>query len=111
MDTDGNLELRLPLDEAILSLYYISKVYRIPIDDLLVLYEKYQKDVFYFFYILSGKRIRLPSVQVMKRICEKSSKCVEFFESGGLRGKLDKVFKDVKFSVNEKGNQLIIIME
>lgn len=43
------------VNQDVIVLYMMSKKYKIDLLSLLILYEVYEKDIFLFFYIMSGK--------------------------------------------------------
>ena len=56
----GKYKFRFGVNSDTIALLYISVCYRVDLVSLLLLYEKFGRDVFYFFFILSGKTITLP---------------------------------------------------
>lgn len=64
----GNCTISAELNKHTIALYYISKTYSIDLKILLFLYEKYGADVFYFFYLFSGKKIAVFSESRMNNV-------------------------------------------
>lgn len=52
------------------ALVYIATTYRLDLVSLLLLYEKYGRDIFYFFFILSGKSVTFPKATRFLRILD-----------------------------------------
>jgi hypothetical protein len=64
----GNCTISIELNKHTAALYYMSKTYNIDLKILFFLYEKYGPDVFYFFYLFSGKKISVFSESRMNNV-------------------------------------------
>lgn len=68
----GKYTISVPISEDSMFLFYLAGVCRLEFEQLLFLYEKYGKDVYYFFYMLGGSRIAMPDNTKLARMREKS---------------------------------------
>lgn len=78
----GTYELKVPVTRETLTLYYISVVYKIDFQSLSFLYEKFGPDVFFFFYLLSGRKFSFPSNEKFIKIVERSEKMMKILKGG-----------------------------
>lgn len=52
--------LNIPVNRTTCVLFYFSRAFNLDFSYLYFLYKKFGEDVFYFFYMLSGKKISIP---------------------------------------------------
>jgi hypothetical protein len=65
--------LEVPYTDETASLVYLSKVHNLDISALFYLWEKYGRDVWYFFYLFAGREIRMPKFSKYERLRQLSS--------------------------------------
>ena len=68
-------KIHFPLNEEVISVIYLADVLSIDRVTLLLLYQKYGRDLFYLVYMLSGKKVSVPQMNRLESIF-KSSKDV-----------------------------------
>lgn len=66
----GKYKFKFGVNPDTIALLYISVCYRVDLVSLLLLYEKFGRDVFYFFFILSGKTITFPRALRFLKVLE-----------------------------------------
>lgn len=79
------------IDRTICGLYYLSRVYNINFNALLTLYEKYDKDVFYFFYLFCNRRLVFPSEEKLIEIFNQADLVCSKLKGKNIDLKNDKV--------------------
>lgn len=48
------------LTPEVVSIVYLAEIYHIDLELLLLLYDRYREDLFYFFYMLAGHQVVIP---------------------------------------------------
>ena len=66
----GRYEFNFNISSDTVALIYFAERYKFDLVSLLLLYEKYGRDVFYFFFILSGMKITFPKANKFLKIME-----------------------------------------
>ena len=69
-------------DEHVLLLAYLSHIYRIDLEMLLLLYDKLGKNVFYILFLFSGKSLVIPKHTKMLKIRNFIGSVAEGFKKG-----------------------------
>jgi hypothetical protein len=64
---DGKLEIDIANQDVVTMLWFAKK-YKIDLRILLFLYEKYGKDLWFFFYLFAGMQVNFPSISKLLRI-------------------------------------------
>jgi len=64
---DGKLEIDIANQDVVTMLWFAKK-YKIDLRILLFLYEKYGKDLWFFFYLFAGMQVNFPSLSKLLRI-------------------------------------------
>ena len=78
----GEVEtIEFDLNEDTIILVYLSHVYSIDIEQLLLLYEKYDKDVFYFFYLFTKSKVEFPTASKLSNIILYSRNIHKYFKN------------------------------
>jgi len=75
----GKYDIRFDVSGDTVPLIYLGEVYRIDLPYLLFLYEKYGKDLFFFFYLFSGKQISFPKATRFIKIMEFSQDVMKHY--------------------------------
>lgn len=64
----GTFEIEFKIDTTVRSLVYISEAYRLDLLTLLLLYDRFGEDLFYFFYLFAGRKISIPKFAKLTKI-------------------------------------------
>ena len=59
-ETVDGKTLSIPVNRETCTLFYFAKVLNIDLPYLYFMYKKYGNDIFYFFYMMMGKKISVP---------------------------------------------------
>jgi len=78
----GSLKARFEVNKDTVALVYLAEIYRMDLMSLLLLYEKYDKDVFFFFYLLAGRQVTFTKVTKFQRILLSSLDLIDKLEEG-----------------------------
>lgn len=74
--------LEVDFCKEVAALVYLSVMHNIDLHGLIYLWEKYGKDVFMFFYLFSGRDIKLQKAGKYERIMETAAKMREVVLDG-----------------------------
>ena len=66
----GRYEFQFDISSDTIALIYFAERYRFDLITLLLLYEKFGRDVFYFFFMLAGRKIMFPKANKFLNITE-----------------------------------------
>lgn len=66
----GMYKFRFDITPETTTLVYLSEVYHVDLVTLLLIYEKYGKDVFFFFYLFAGKQVNFPKASKLYRVIQ-----------------------------------------
>lgn len=77
-------EITFPLDKSTVSLIYLSEVYGIDLKVLLILYDKYGEDVFFFFFMFNKTRVEFPTPSKMQSIMNAATGFLEALHKGEI---------------------------
>ena len=61
-------DVKFQVDKTTISLIYLAEVYHLDLTTLLLLYDRLGEDVFYFFYLFSGKQVSFPRSNKLLKI-------------------------------------------
>lgn len=64
----GTFEIEVKANENIFALVYLSELCSMDLLTLLMLYNKYGEDLFFIFFLLSGKKVAIPKITKLARI-------------------------------------------
>lgn len=57
---NDNTTLSIPINRTTCILFYLSRVLNLDLPYLYFLYKKFGEDMFYFFFMMSGKKMSIP---------------------------------------------------
>jgi len=63
-----HFEIEFDVNATVRALVYLSEAYRLDLLTLLLLYDRYENDIFYFFFMLAGRKISIPKFSKLTRI-------------------------------------------
>lgn len=66
----GRYEFSFDVNSDTIALIYLSERYKLDLLSLLLLYEKFGRDVFYFFFLLSGRATTFPKASKLIRVLD-----------------------------------------
>lgn len=66
----GIYEFNFDVNSDTIALIYLSERYKLDLLSLLLLYEKFGRDVLYFFFLLSGRAMTFPKASKLLRVLE-----------------------------------------
>lgn len=64
--------LEVELNDEVAALVYLSVIHKIDLHGLIYLYDKYGTDVFFLFFLFSGKDVKFPKASKYERIMDTS---------------------------------------
>jgi len=98
-----------PLDENVALLFYLSVLYGMDLESLLLVYDKLGEDMLYIFFIMSGKRLIVPTANKFQSLRDKSREALVLMKQRDpdVTSKQDmEVIKKLKKAYNPKTNRL-----
>lgn len=105
----ASIKATFPVNRDTVNLIYLASAMKLDPEVLLFLYEKYKEDVFYFIYLMAGRKITIPDLCGLVRCKDASERMYYSITSGKyphqplLRDKL--AYECIKTYLVEDGNE------